>query len=292
MSAAFEPMLLPGRGVVEVTGADALAFLDRLVTADIADLAIGAAAFTGLLTPQGKIQFEFFALRTAEGLRLDTRADDVAALVKRLTMYKLRTPVAIADVSARWRVMVAPPGGSRSAGHWFDDPRAASLGARAIVSAVDAPGTSHPGAVAAYEAHRIACGIPDGGIDYAIGDTYPHEALYDRVGAVSFTKGCFVGQEVVARMQHKTVVRKRVVSVTGAAPLVRGVSVRVGDAEIGIIGSATGSQGLAMLRLDRALEADKAGHALLADHVPLTVDRASLDAFAQAVATAPKAPDL
>ena len=278
--------LLDDRGVVRVTGEDATAFLDNLVTNDVTGMTPGAARFAALLTPQGKILFDFFVVRTADGYLLDVARDKAAELVKRLTLYKLRAKVEIIDASggaydfmAYWEGDTVrhdePPQGSVV----YRDPRHPKLGDRTADRVPGEPEQSRNVRMIKlirpyddYHAHRIAFGIPEGGKDYAFGDAFPHEANMDRLNGVSFTKGCFVGQEVVARMQHKTVVRKRVTRVEAADPLTSGAEVNVGDAVIGSIGSVSGNQGLAMLRLDRIIEALDKGQAITADGHPLTVD--------------------
>jgi len=134
---------------------------------------------------------------------------------------------------------------------------------------------------AAYDRHRIALGVPEAGRDYALGDTFPHEAGFDRLAGVSFTKGCFVGQEVVARMQHKTVVRKRVarIAAAGADAIATGADVKIGEAVIGRVGTVDGGRGLALLRLDRAVEAAAKGQQLTAGEVPIAVDEEMLSAY-------------
>ena len=168
----------------------------------------------------------------------------------------------------------------------YRDPRHPDLGARA---AIRVPGETEQSRNVMmikpirpyddYHAHRIALGIPEGGKDFAYGDAFPHEANMDRLNGVSFTKGCFVGQEVVARMQHKTVVRKRVVRIEAAGPLTSGAEIKTGEAVIGTLGSVSGTQGLAMLRLDRVIEALDKGEAITADGQPLTVDPDALRHF-------------
>lgn len=276
--------LLDDRGVVRVTGEDATAFLDNLVTNDVTGMAPGTARFAALLTPQGKILFDFFVVRVADGYLLDVARDKAAELAKRLTLYKLRAKVAIDDVSAGYQVGVAWRAAQdpiRDGALFYADPRSEKLGFRFIAIADYAPTTlssvgTEPTATD-YHAHRIALGIPEGGRDYAYGDAFPHEVNMDRLNGVSFTKGCFVGQEVVARMQHKTVVRKRVTRVEAADPLTSGAEVNVGDAVIGSIGSVSGNQGMALLRLDRVIEALDKGEPILAGGQTLTVDRTMLD---------------
>lgn len=279
--AAFEPALLKDRALVALSGPDAAAFLDNLVTNALGDLAEGGARFAALLSPQGKIQFEFFVLKTAAGFMLDVREDMAAALVKRLGFYRLRAKVEIRDMG---RGVVVTPS-QRDGG--YGDPRVSALGFRVPLDAT-ASGTTPAGDDAlSYHAHRIALGVPEGGRDYVLGDTYPHEADYDLFNGVSFTKGCYVGQEVVSRMQNKTVVRKRVVKVQGAAPLAEGTAVLVGAADIGRVGSVDGSHGLAMLRLDRAAEAASKGQPLTAGGVVISPDAPAIARYVKSVAERP-----
>ena len=270
--------LLPDCGVVSVTGPDARDFLDNLITNDMALLDGQEAIHAALLTPQGKILFEFFVVKTTAGYLLETGLEQTAALAKRLSLYKLRAKVEIKDapgeviVAASFGDVRARPPGAIA----FVDPRAERLGDRILIPApavgdIVAKTAARRMPIDLVTAHRIALGVPEAGSDYRIGDTFPHEADFDLFHGVSFTKGCYVGQEVVARMQNKTVVRKRVVQVTGAAGLVRGTDVTVGDAVIGSIGSVAGTRALAMLRLDRVVEALDKGQSITAGAVALTV---------------------
>ena len=285
--------LLADRGVVSLSGADAEDFLDNLATNDLTGIAVGEARFAGLLTPQGKILFEFFALRTEDGWRLDTLGAKVGDLIKRLTMYRLRAKVALADVSAEFAVAAtwgpAPP--AVSDGWCYRDPRSAELGWRLIVPRAAAAGFEGGAIEDDYHHHRVALGVAEGGRDYPLGDTFPHEANYDRHAGVSFTKGCFVGQEVVARMQNKAVVRKRVAAITASTPLTTGTDALIGTAAIGAIGSVDGTRGLALLRIDRAAEAADKGQTLAtADGAVVTVDPATLDRYRASAATRAPAP--
>jgi folate-binding protein YgfZ len=125
----------------------------------------------------------------------------------------------------------------------------------------------------AYHTHRIGLGVPEGGRDFVFGDTFPHEALLDQLHGVSFAKGCFVGQEVVSRMQHRSTVRKRVVPVNAETPLESGpVPVLAGAVEIGRLGSVAGARGLALLRLDRVAEATRDGIPVTAGGVAVEVE--------------------
>lgn len=266
--------LLPDRGVVTVTGADAATLLQGLITNDLDRLERQPAIHAGLLTPQGKILFEFFVVKRPDGFALEVLKDKAAELVKRLTLYKLRAKVEIRDASADWGVAATwnAAGAVSQDAVTFPDPRLAALGSRSLMPVVAAAAMS-PGAEAAdYHAHRIAHGVPEGGKDYVLGDTFPHEALFDQMGSVDFAKGCYVGQEVVSRMEHRGTARKRIVSVEGEAGLpATGTEIRAAGAVIGTLGSTAGRRGLVLLRLDRAAEAAHKGQPLTAGDVALTI---------------------
>lgn len=300
---------LEDRGAVAVTGHDAVVFLQGLLTNDVAHLGVNAAetahaaaaTHAALLTPQGKILFDFLVVRTPSGFVLEVARDAAPALVKRLTMYKLRAAVDIKDVSDAYHVLALWGPHAVSSGPTidtltFDDPRDPALGKRILAEArfardIASATNGERVPASAYHAHRIARGVPEGGKDYTFGDTYPHEADFDLFHGVSFTKGCYVGQEVVSRMQNKTVVRKRVVKVAGADPLTPGAEVMFGDVAIGKIGGTDGAQALAMLRLDRALEARQTATPLIANTIALTVDTAALDRYRASHDQRPAAPD-
>lgn len=299
---------LPDRGVVSVTGADAAKLLQGLVTNDVASLetkpdevAFAAAnVHTGLLSPQGKILFDFFCVRTLDGFVLDVARDKAADLAKRLTMYKLRADAEIKVVSDDYQVLAlwgpqACSSGPTKRTIAFRDPRHAELGTRILAEAqfaTDIASATNGFKVGpeVYHAHRIALGIPEGGKDYDFGDAYPHEANFDLFNGASFTKGCYVGQEVVARMQNKTVVRKRIAKISGAAELTSGAEILFSEAPIGKIGSVDGVHGLAMLRLDRTIEALEKGITLTANGIPITADPAALDRYRASLAARPAAP--
>ena len=262
---------LTDRVILRIGGEDARAFLDRIVTCDLDRLGPGQARFGALLTPQGKILGDFILHQVPDAtgsILIDAPKACATELVKRFTMYKLRAKVTVADESSTWVALAgwagAPmPGGALAAS---PDPRLAALGWRAIVGAGDADALATAG-MAAYQDHRITLGVPEGGMDYAFGEAFPHEALLDQLAGVDFDKGCYVGQEVVSRMQHRGTARTRVVPLAypGGDAAERGVEVRAGDKLIGTTGSGSGARGLAMLRLDRLSEALERGDTLLAD---------------------------
>ncbi len=249
--------MLHSRAVLSLKGEDAMAFLQGIVTQDVTE---PAPAFAALLTPQGKILFDFFLVPMDGGYLIDCDADAAPALLKRLTMYKLRAKVALA-MEASLGVYL----GVRS-GDGYADPRLADLPARTISARVDAPSADD-----AYHDRRLALGVPEFGSDFAGEDVFLLDVNYDALNAVSYKKGCFVGQEVTSRMKRKGEIRKRTLIAHGEG-LVAGVPVSAGESSIGEALSARGGSGLALVRLDRLAEARAAGAALLAGGAPVQID--------------------
>ncbi|WP_372425018.1 CAF17-like 4Fe-4S cluster assembly/insertion protein YgfZ [Salinarimonas chemoclinalis] len=277
---------LADRAVIEISGPQAVSFLDGLVTCDVDERADGPPLFGALLTPQGKILFDFVIHRVAgaEGptLLLDAPGAQAADLAKRLGFYKLRAKVAIADRSSERAVLAGwdapPPAGEGVVAG--PDPRLPALGWRAIVPAAQAAALEDA-TEDAFHARRIALGVPEGGRDFAFGETFPHEALMDQLAGVDFAKGCYVGQEVVSRMQHRGTARTRILPARFAADVAPapGTEIRAGERGIGTTGSAAGGRGLVMVRLDRAADAIAAGTPLAAGGHGLTLERPSWIGF-------------
>lgn len=276
MQAAF----LPDRGVIRVSGDTARSFLNGLLTSNIEKLAPGDARFAALLTPQGKIIADGIVteapVEDGGGFFIDAPRALVPALAERLNFYKLRAKIAIEDLSATLGVLAVWGGAAASDyGLVYPDPRLPALGHRVILAPdTVAEAAADMGATLVdadiYEAHRIALGIPRGGLDFIYGDAYPHEADMDQLGGVDFGKGCYVGQEVVSRVEHRGSARSRVVPVAyDIAGPDAGLPVTAGDKTIGTMGSCAGGHGLALLRLDRAEEALAAGQQLISGGVPL-----------------------
>ncbi len=248
---------LTGRAVVSVRGPDARHFLQNLVTCDLEKVRPGEAAYGALLTPQGKLQFDFILFAVDDGYLVDISKTIVSDFVKRLGFYRLRAAVDIDDRSADSFVVACwdgatLPGAVASA----NDPRLRVLGLRAILrenADIAANGTEVDPSV--YEGHRIGLGVPEGGRDFDYGEVFPHDADVDQLGGVAFDKGCFVGQEVVSRMEHRGTARRRVIMAKADAPLEPGADLVAGDQAIGAIGSVAGNIGLANVRLDRAANA-------------------------------------
>ena len=272
---------LADRGVVRVFGPDARSLLDGLITCDLDKVQEQKARLGALLTPQGKVLFDFIVFAAPEaidgGYYLDVAAPYAADLVKRLSFYKLRAKASIEDRSATLAVVAGWEGAPRPSedfGLVSEDPRLAALGWRAIVALEDAPGLADV-PVERYHAHRIALGIPEGGKDFVFGDAFPHEAMMDQLHGVDFDKGCYVGQEVVSRMQHRGTARTRIVPVSYPEGFVAeaGADVVAQGKVIGKAGTGAEGRGLAMIRLDRAADALAAGGTITAGGLPVRLER-------------------
>ncbi|MDB5567698.1 MAG: folate-binding protein [Tardiphaga sp.] len=276
MKAAF----LSDRGVVKISGDEARGFLNNLVTSEIEVVTPGTARFAALLTPQGKIIADFLVTEAPAGhgggLLIDCPRTLAQPLADKLGFYKLRAKVKVENLSDSLGVLVVWDGEpGLKPDLTFADPRTAALGFRILVPAELAAKTAALiGAElvdeAAYEAHRIKAGVPRGGIDFAYGDAFPHESNMDRLFGVDFDKGCYIGQEVVSRMQHRGTARTRIVRVgLDGAPPEPGSEIRAGDKPIGTMGSSADGQGLALIRTDRATDALDAAAAFLAGGLPI-----------------------
>jgi folate-binding protein YgfZ len=272
--------LLSDRGVVKVTGDDAGKFLNGLVTIDVAKVTPAQAAFGALLTPQGKIIVDFILTAAAPadsgGFLLDCPRALAPMLAERLSFYKLRAKVTVEDLSASLAVVaIWNDLGSTEAGLCYRDPRLAELGTRCILpseSAADVAADIGAKLVEPreYEAHRIALGVPRGGIDFIYGDAFPHETDMDQLKGVDFNKGCFIGQEVVSRIEHRSTARTRVIPVTfHGPPPDPGELVMAAEKNVGTMGSGVIGHGLAALRLDRVEDALASATPLVAGGITL-----------------------
>jgi tRNA-modifying protein YgfZ len=271
MKAAF----LPDRGVVKVSGEDARNFLNGLVTTDVTELRVGLGRFGALLTPQGKIIVDFLITEAPSGhgggFLFDCPRALAQTLAQKLSFYKLRAKVSVENLSDNLGVIAAWDGElAVKPDLSFADPRNAALGWRILApedlkqKVADLVGADLRDSDA-YEAQRIALGVPRGGFDFSYGDAFPHETNMDRLNGIDFDKGCYVGQEVVSRMQHRGTARTRTVKVLldDLRPET-GVPVLAGDKVVGTMGSTSGQTGLALIRTDRVADALAAGLQLTA----------------------------
>jgi folate-binding protein YgfZ len=259
---------LEDRAILAISGPDAEPFLQNLITTDISGLREHEALPGALLSPQGKILFDFLISRTGDGaFRLECCADIAEDFVRRLMLYRLRAKVEIASartpVAVIWDAGDAPNNGQALADSRFGG---------TVFRRYDPPLPDAHAAPEQWNACRIARGIAESGADYALGDAFPHDVLLDQMGGVGFQKGCYVGQEVVSRMQHRGTARRRVLIVHGERPLpAPGAEISVDGRAIGTLGSVTGREGLAIVRIDRVKDAMDRGEAIMAADVPIAL---------------------
>lgn len=255
---------IDNRALIGVSGPDAEHFLHNLITADIEGLPAGNWRPSALLTAQGKVQFAFLVARTGAGFLIDCDSRDAADLHKRLKFYRLRAKVDLADPIAvaaeiNWDQM-APLETMR-------DSRFAEFPVwRSHVEPKDSAG------VAAWDALRIRFGIAEPHTDYAYGDVFPHDINLDQIGGVSFRKGCYVGQEVVSRMQHRSTARWRVMVAASESEMVAGSQIVAGGKPAGQIGTVSGKHALALVRLDRIGTAFDSGAPVVAGDAAIDIE--------------------
>ena len=231
-----------GRALLRVTGPDREKYLQGLVTQDMGRVMREGIGYAALLTPQGKLIADFFLVVLGEAILVDVAEDLVDDLGRRLSMFKLRSQVALEPVSMPVTLGVGPaPEGALA------DPRAEGMGWRLYGAALE------QGEPVDWDALRIAARVPETGAELVSGDSFILELGFERLRGVDFRKGCYVGQEVTARMHHKTTLRKRLVRVDVAASVPVGTPVLMADGrEAGVLYTQSGGKGLALMRLDRA----------------------------------------
>ena len=283
--------VLDDRAVLAVAGEDRAAFLQGLVSNDVAKVGPGRAIYAALLTPQGKYLHDFFIAAAGDALWLDVDAARLEDLRRRLALYRLRSKVTITPAGDRLCVVAAWGTGALAAlgladsagaaGSWKGgvacvDPRLARLGARLILPCNDAEAALAaagfvPAVAADYDRLRLAQGIPDGSRDLAVEKTVLLEAGFDELNGIDWQKGCYVGQELTARTRYRGLVKKRLLPVAVEGTLQPpGTPVMLGGEEVGELRSGRDGVALALLRLD-AVEKAAAGAALTAGEAALTV---------------------
>ncbi|MFC2953762.1 YgfZ/GcvT domain-containing protein [Marinicaulis aureus] len=235
------PASLPDRTVIRLSGEDRYSFLQGIVTQDVERLKAEPAIFSALLTPQGKILFDFLIAAEGDALLIDCDSAAADALVKRLSLYKLRAKVSFEILAER---SVAVSAEEFEGG--FPDPRHAGLGWRAFMT------NETPAADSVYDRRRIALDVPEFGKDFGGDEVFLTDVNYDVLNGVNYKKGCFIGQEVSSRMKRKGDVRRRtlIAKFDGAAPA-KGAPVTAGASTLGDISSSADGTALAQIRLDR-----------------------------------------
>ncbi|NGM51451.1 folate-binding protein YgfZ [Caulobacter sp. 602-2] len=254
---------LSSRAVIGVSGPDWRSFLQGLLTQDVETLAPGELRFSGLLTPQGRLLYDLFAAGLPDGALLDVAAEHRDTIVARLSMYRLRAKVEIGPLDLVVAAVFDPSGATVTGEGLYADPRLAALGAR-VYGPVDEPDADE----AAFEAHRLALGVP-GPADWLSDRNYPIEADFDLLAGIDFKKGCFVGQETTSRMKRRGTIKNRMLPIVfdGPAPAF-GAEVLAGTLRAGEVLSGTDGRAMALLRLDRIEGAE-----LTVDGRPVRVDR-------------------
>lgn len=240
---------IPGRRIIAIGGQDRLTFLQGLITNDIARLADGLV-YAALLTPQGKYLADFFLLASGERVLLDVAEPLADGLLQRLAMYRLRADVSFESTDlAAHRGLGEPPVGA------VDDPRHPALGWRLYARDAGSPQRTD------WDAIRVEHCIPESGVELIPGKSYILECGFERLNGVDFHKGCYVGQEVTARMKHKTELKKGLVTVGIDGTAAPGVEILSDGKPAGTLHTRAGDRAIAFLRLDRAEGPMRAGDA-------------------------------
>ena len=255
---------LTDRAVVRIAGPDAATLLHNVLTLDMKRVEAHGSGYGALLTPQGKILWDFILHKEPDGYAAELRADQAEAFARRLALYRLRAQVEIGP-APELAVFVAWPGVSDRPA----DPRLPGLGSRWIAPAQSLPTDR---SAADWHRHRVALAVPEGGVDFVFGDTFPHDAAMDALRGVDFEKGCYVGQEVVSRMRHRGTARRRVVALASPGPLPGpGADIMAGGQSVGRLGSSAAGSAVGIARLDRVRAALDAGASVRAGDAELAV---------------------
>ena len=269
---------LDNRALIDLSGPEAEHFLQNIVTTDLTGLGASEALSGALLTPQGKILFDFLVSRHGkDGLRLECRDDIADDFVRRLTLYRLRAKVGINKqdqhiVAVEWQSDSTPSSADSTSSAKENGVRDRRFSGAIVKRHYDPPLPQADASVAEWTAFRVDEGIAESGVDYALGDAFPHDVLLDQTCGVGFRKGCYIGQEVVSRMQHRGTARRRVLIARATLPLpVPGSEITVNGRPIGTLGSVAGATGLAIARIDHVKDAIDSGTQILAGNTAVTL---------------------
>ena len=242
---------LEDRAVIAVAGPEARPFLQGLVTNDVEKLAPGQGVYAALLTAQGKILFDFFMVEGDGAILIDCHAGSRDALLKRLSLYRLRSKVVL-EARDQLAVLAEWDGAAARYAISYPDPRLETLGRRAVISKGEMHRDLLP--ASAYHAQRLAAGVPES-TDFGSDKMFALDADLDELQAVDFEKGCYVGQELTARMKHRGTARKRLLPFEFASEGAHDLSLKAAGKDVGEIMSEYGRSGFAQVRLDRLEEA-------------------------------------
>ena len=265
-------LILSDRTIIRVEGTDAEHFLQNLITANVDAIKPDEAQPAALLTPQGKVLFDFLISKSGDnGYDCDIRADQADDFIRRLTLYKLRAAVSFEKL-AEVPVIAGWDGAAPE-----DALRDMRFPKQAHVWRLHGSGSILDADPAAWDAVRIAYGVAESGVDFALSDVFPHDILMDKNGGVDFKKGCYVGQEVVSRMQHRGTARRRVATLTAETALPTSgdtgteLSILAGEKPVGKLGSVAGITAIAVVRTDRVADALEQDIPLTLDGIPVTL---------------------
>ncbi|MBX3485833.1 folate-binding protein [Phenylobacterium sp.] len=242
---------LQSRSLIALGGEDWRSFLQGLITQDVETLREGEARFGALLTPQGRLLYDLFVVANGDGAWLDVEAEHRAAIILRLSMYRLRAKVTIAADETPVSILFADDGvpAKPAEGHWVADPRLPALGWRGY--GVAAPAGAAVAGEAEREAQKLRLGVP-GPADWGSDRTYPIEANFDLLNGIDFKKGCFVGQETTSRMKRRGTIKNRMLPLRfEGPPPAAGAEVLAGELRAGVVTSAVDGGGIGLMRLDR-----------------------------------------
>ena len=274
----MQASILEDRAVIAVRGTEARPFLQGLISNDMEGCAPGRGIYAALLTPQGKILFEFFVTEADDRFLLDCAQARAADLLKRLTFYRLRAKVEIAvaadlKVAAMWNGAPQAPAVAGLAA--YSDPRLPALGVR-LIGPLPLVQSAIAGAQAGdYRSHRLRLGVPDSA-DVPPDTVFALDAGFEDLAGVDFKKGCYVGQEVTARMKHRASARRRflIANIDGDLPP-PGTKLEASGREVGTLATGADGRALALVRLDRVEEAGNAGESITASGRKVSLQRPS-----------------
>ncbi len=267
---------LSDRGLVKVSGENCADFLQGIITNDINKLSDNnPIIYSLILTPQGKFLFDFFVIKQGENLILDCAASRTDDLINRLDMYKLRSKIEIKNISDKYDILAVIGGSPDSIPEAMCDPRHSDMPLRMIVEEGKLADNLHEVPLTIYDKTRISLCIPEGEKDMISEQSFPLQYNMDELNAISFDKGCYVGQEVTARSKHRGAVRKKIfraqtVQSDDKFPS-SGTDIKIDDKTIGKTRSGIGSQGVVLLEIDAISQAENKNFSIRAGNCELKI---------------------